>query len=666
MVHFRRFLMIFVALAVASAVTTNVRLEGDIVKRDIPFILPVTGFVSAKAGFDKITMKIIRQVYSPGFCKKIEIINQPVPNTSPFMGSSEFTLIPEHFYNGRYAWSNGAETLSFIPTDGKDYGNWLIGNSPGVDNGYVYISADKPSLTPLGLEGGADNPDLQWKWLLNGVWKSQPQMRAVCKDTYKPGNSYFEIEYFDQITRNAVRSQLIPDLNPYILSLHNQLDKSFDYAAFLAKPSNLDLTFPAFYEEASQTWRLLENIMLLAEFGAPVLVSQAKQQIGMSSSNIGVLVNEEHSGKLGWRLVFKHFGFAHMQAGAASAASAANKAKRIKGKGGSSVSHSNKLIVESSIDHLDYVPSPLSHISHTGFFGKKGERSSTGAAAAVEEELVVDENEEEYTVEIDNTGCLDDYSLQPLPSPVRKNALKSMLYTFENIRPGEYMWIWYSNEQPQRQQNQPFKAPGNDVLHSVAIPRDVNQVSELLLRLKSRSNSTLVFEYYMTDRRDIMHQSVLERDTDFLVMRLPRTTAAATGGGNGGGGDNGATSAGTGTGTGAGAGVVSEGVTTATGGSAGGLTLSAATQELLLLPTVTFRGKQVQLKSVANLGSDILNYLRRFLLRKEGQIHGLSSCYMYHAAVSLPQALVYAAEILCVLLGSKPVTMVCCFFHCTI
>ena len=36
----------------------------------------------------------------------------------------------------------------------------------------------------------------------------------------------------------------------------------------------------------------------------------------------------------------------------------------------------------------------------------------------------------------------------------------------------------------------------------------------------------------------------------------------------------------------------------------------------------------------------------------------LSSCFLYHAGVSLPQQFVYAAEIICVLMGAKPVVMV--------
>jgi len=568
---------VLVGLASQVYSARNTRPEGDIAWRDFPIALPSTGFISAKSAFDTVMLKIVRKINSPGFCRTIEIINQPSPNTSPFVGSSIFNVIPDKLYNDHYAWTNGVETLSFIPTDSNDVGNWLIGNEPGVDNGYVYLYTNGASMTPLNLEGPSTEPDFQWKWLLDLKWAPQPEMRAVCKDAYKPGPFYYEVEYFDQMTREAVRSALVPDLNPFILSLHNQLNKSFNLATFLASESNLQIPFPAYYERSSDRWRLLEGMAVVAEFGSPVQITRAKQATGSQESHVAVLVNEEHSGKLGWRLAFRNFPFTH--------ATSASTSASLKSKS------SGKVIVEKSITHLDYTASSSDTSSPT-----------------------TSEDEEEYTVEIDNTGCLDDYRLAPLPLPKRTEVEHTLQHSLNTIQPGEYVWIWHAPQITTTKTSSfsvsPAGASGGaavTISTSTSAPYDNNwktdEVTELLLRCKSRTNSTIVFQYFMTDRRDVMKQSQLERDTDFLVMQLHNNNVYTP-------------------------------------------------------PTVTFRGAQVQLKSMIVLGTDLLNYIRRFLIRKEGATHGLSSCYMYHAAVSMPQALIYAAEILCVLIGSKPVAMV--------
>lgn len=556
--------------------------------------LPNTGFVSAKSAADTVMLKLIRKVNSPGFCKTIEIINQPSPNSSPFVGSSEFTLVPDQLYHEHYAWTNGAETLSYVPVKGRDYGNWLIGNEPGVDNGYVYLGTSMPSLTPINLEG-ADS-DHQWKWLIDMKWEDQPQMRAICKDTYKPGNVYYEIEYFDQITRQAVKSAFVPDLNPFILSLHRQLNPRFDQPEFQSKEANLLIPFPSYFEVSTRTWRLLDGITVVAEFGSPVMISRTKQQTGASESHIGVLVNEEHSGKFGWRLAFRNYAFSHLRG--ERNATARSKATQT-------------LVLEPSITQIGYKPFK-STLAAAGVIPTSGAatQASLSPDAFVE---YTEEEEQEYTVEIDNDGCLDDYRLEPLPSPVRRNFQRSMQHAWETIRPGDYVWLWHTRV---------HRGPGNFTSVGVSATGDVttgriplserssydndwqtDEVSELLVRCKSRSNSTLIFQYFHTDRRDVMRQSFLDRDTDYFVVQLSPPGAAAQ-------------------------------------------------------PLATFRGRAVQVKTTIVLGADIVNYVRRFLLMKEGKTHGLSSCYMYHAAVSMPQALIYGAEILCVLIGSKPVTMV--------
>ena len=71
-----------------------------------------------------------------------------------------------------------------------------------------------------------------------------------------------------------------------------------------------------------------------------------------------------------------------------------------------------------------------------------------------------------------------------------------------------------------------------------------------------------------------------------------------------------------------------------------------------------FQGKVMNIDGAFFIGSDLLGFIRRYLVYKDGTLADLPSCYLYHAGVSLPVSLVYAAEIVCVLMGAKAIAMV--------
>lgn len=96
------------------------------------------------------SFKLSRKVDRPIFCDTVEFINLPHPNSSPFVGGSVFTLMPE-LYNDKFAWTNGADYLSYA-LDSEGGSTWIIGGEPGVDAGYVHIKADSDVMTPISLE----------------------------------------------------------------------------------------------------------------------------------------------------------------------------------------------------------------------------------------------------------------------------------------------------------------------------------------------------------------------------------------------------------------------------------------------------------------------------------------------------------------------------------
>jgi hypothetical protein len=135
---------------------------------------------------------------------------------------------------------------------------------------------------------------------------------------------------------------------------------------------------------------------------------------------------------------------------------------------------------------------------------------------------------------------------------------------------------------------------------------EIEENTEILLQCVQSSNNVLVFKYYYSDRIKAMHQTVFNRDTTFFTLNISTISMK----------DN---------------------------------------------SKYTFtdnENRNILIQSAFIIGYDVLAYIRKYLVDMDLKLGGLSSCYLYHAAVSLPRSLVYAAEILCVLLGAKPVTMI--------
>jgi hypothetical protein len=59
------------------------------------------------------------------------------------------------------------------------------------------------------------------------------------------------------------------------------------------------------------------------------------------------------------------------------------------------------------------------------------------------------------------------------------------------------------------------------------------------------------------------------------------------------------------------------------------------------------------------IGPRPIEWIRDYIVSHEKVLNPtLSSCFMYHGGTTIPQQFIYAAEILCVLMGGKPLAMV--------
>jgi hypothetical protein len=69
--------------------------------------------------------------------------------------------------------------------------------------------------------------------------------------------------------------------------------------------------------------------------------------------------------------------------------------------------------------------------------------------------------------------------------------------------------------------------------------------------------------------------------------------------------------------------------------------------------------KRYHLLDVIYIGRNPTALIENYIYDVEGVLaDDVSSCYMYHAGVSIPASLIYATEVMCVLIGAKPVNLV--------
>jgi hypothetical protein len=216
-----------------------------------------------------VAIYVKKRVNLPPTCMAIELVNIPQPNPSPLMGSTIFKLKPNTLYNDHFAWTNGPENLSFIKHNRGDRGNWLLGIEAGVDSGYVFIEGPQYSKTPLGLESDTN----KWKWLMDGSWQPQPQLRARCLDAF-PVDHFYEVEYFDS---------------------SNTAQQSFVYV------NSESVGF--FFDNSLRTWVYLTDIETVAAWGQPVQINHPSGT--GTHTDTAVLVNQEHAAVPGWRLTMR-------------------------------------------------------------------------------------------------------------------------------------------------------------------------------------------------------------------------------------------------------------------------------------------------------------------------------------------------------------------------
>jgi hypothetical protein len=142
-------------------------------------------------------------------------------------------------------------------------------------------------------------------------------------------------------------------------------------------------------------------------------------------------------------------------------------------------------------------------------------------------------------------------------------------------------------------------------------PTRASDTDNLILHCIYRDKDQIIFEYFHSDRRDAMARSMLSHTMSYLVAkRIPSSSSN-----------------------------------------------SSKTPFPYRLSIDDH--KPLQVLTLFKIGANPVQWIADYLVAHENALAPeLSSCFMYHAGTTIPQQFIYAAEIICFLLGAKPITMV--------
>jgi hypothetical protein len=238
-----------------------------------------------------------------------------------------------------------------------------------------------------------------------------------------------------------------------------------------------------------------------------------------------------------------------------------------------------------------------------------------------------------------NGAISEEWTFRPLHASECVTSDTRALHDLKSTRPGDFIWAWASPSAIWARQGNAKWRRG-----------DAEEVEEALWQCLSHSMNTWTFRLFPADRRAQMEQSALQRDAELIFVALMPPSA----------GQEDAEDC---------------QVKTEVMDSQGNILNekdeednnnrkryaedSLGGQVRVTLENGIREVHFVGLRDLVHLGRNILPLIRTYVMRKETALGpDLSACYLYHAGVSLPAPLVYAAEIICVLIGAKPVTMV--------
>jgi hypothetical protein len=213
------------------------------------------------------------------------------------------------------------------------------------------------------------------------------------------------------------------------------------------------------------------------------------------------------------------------------------------------------------------------------------------------------------------TGFSDNVKVTALSQSSTSSMLMNLneysrnnIYTkFDKTKIGDFLWLWYFDD--------------DHITDNIMIrckSKYHNNETQSSSKSQYLVSDVITFEYHLSDRREIMQRSVLGAVTKLLIVKKIFVN-------------------------------------------------SNFYYEISLESPIDISDgaklindiEYIYPLSLFNIGDRPIKWIKQHLIAHENTLNPkLSSCYLYHAAFALPEQFVYAAEMLCVLMGGKPVTMV--------
>jgi hypothetical protein len=602
--------------------------------------------VGKRVPTNRVLFKVTERIDGPYFCSQYEFKQPFEKSISSLIKRPRFDLVQDELSStGRFMWkASPKEILSFVPDSGR-HGTWLIGDMPERDNGWGYLKPMQPTFLPADRQGRE-----KWHWNYAGEWVASAQtVKQKAYDTDSPvctGLSLGSHMYVADrvVARGAAygfsNSFILPPLSEQDAVLLAGVDAealSPAVADALQRLMPVSTSEHLFWDADQRRW---EPVSFAANGAAGEGQCAADVSSDRPSSNVVPF------GEPLWVYLRDLLPGRRVP----QASPAPSSLFRYVGSVVQSelLEDSGALRLFVRLAAADWGPHQDAAVCADGSLQRlsleaEGEGAVDPFAPPLDApvaSLGAHMNPYDVTIEIDHNGVrsgdrvvlLDRPGDCGLEAPSAAGGMQSYYHSLllpavhvlvpeagteggagarrDAVEQGDQVWLWLS-------------AGGKtfDVFAECVAKKTTRPVG---LRVKGRAagsrtaRTSLVFSYAMSDRRDIMHRKMASVDADYLVLNLAYELEPA-------GGSGGANSTHT-------------------------VTMSA-----------TLAGEPVFVRSMFNFHDKrrALSYLRQYLGSHEHKFSPqISSCYFYHAAVPFPQQLVYAAEVLCLLVGAKPVVMV--------
>lgn len=284
--------------------------------------------------------------------------------------------------------------------------------------------------------------------------------------------------------------------------------------------------------------------------------------------------------------------------------------------------------------------------SHLHFSNSNPLPKLASAIKTTENDDQVWDNKSEVRLRLKSDGSIiENFTLNPLRVNEYLRNYRRQVSDIQSTQVGDYLWTWMRHSYSTNISTQFLGSVVGDEEGALLAP-PTDSIEEVFLMCVGKSDTHWLFRHYPFNRRDQMQQSILSRDTELVQIAISpsgtSTTASQT----------------------CSSGTRSNALITAFEGLHDHNVSSLDQLSIHVEDGANMITKHYHLLDVMFVGRNPMTLIKNYIYDVEGVLaEDVSSCYMYHAGVSIPASLIYATEVMCVLIGAKPVNLVCQYIY---